>query len=62
MTQKQLEDALHDLAARWRKEPHLSNDYREGVRYGEIRDALESRFGVARQIKAVNHATDYQVV
>lgn len=62
MTQKELEDSLDDLAARWRKEPYLSNDYNEGVRYGEIREALKDRFGISKVIKALNGATDYYAV
>lgn len=62
MTQQQLENALDDLAANWRKAPHLSNDFCEGSRYGELKDALKKRFGISKQIEAVNGSTDYQVV
>ena len=61
-TEQELIAALKGLAERWRKEPHLSNDFSEGVRYGEIKNALASRFEVEVDISADSHATDYQMI
>ncbi|MFA6051629.1 MAG: hypothetical protein WC762_03470 [Methylobacter sp.] len=62
MTQQELENALKQVAANWRGRPYLSNDYSEGLRYGELRDALQDRFGITMKIKAVNHSIDYWAV
>ncbi|WP_148612146.1 hypothetical protein [Aeromonas sobria] len=62
MTQKQLEVALDKIAAEWRKAPYLSNDFSEGVRYGEIRNALKERFGISKEIIAIDGPTDYHAV
>ena len=63
MTQQELENALEGLAQRWRNEPYLSNEWSDGVRYGELKDALKDRFKVEKQIRAVGENTvNYQVV
>lgn len=62
MTQIELEQALDDLAARWRKDPYLSNEYADGVRYSELQEALKARFGVSKRIEAIGNPTNYQVV
>ena len=39
----QLIQKLEELAAEWRASPHLSNDYDNGVRYGELLDEVRRR-------------------
>ena len=56
MSEQELRAALADLADRWTKTPHLSNDYSEGMRAGELRRALKDRFGVDLRIEDVGAA------
>ena len=62
MTQNELEQALVDLAGRWRVDPYLSNDGSEAKRYQELVFALKNRFSVTKAIHSAGGSTDYQVV
>lgn len=62
MTLQDLSDAMDDLAARWRKNPYLSNEYSDSMRYVEIQGALKYRFGVSKRIEAIDGPTNYHVV
>lgn len=46
MDEQKLITSLYEIRDRWNKEPHLSNDHAEGMKYGEIRDLLLSKFDI----------------
>jgi hypothetical protein len=60
MTQHELVGKIFDIAAEWRKNPHLSGDSAEIAGYHNARAALKARFGLDLAIKGEKHATDYR--
>ena len=58
----QLIVALRDMAAEWSKNRGQCHDFNQGVRYRELREALESRFNVKAHIDTVEHHDDFQVI
>jgi hypothetical protein len=61
MSADELSEALEQLAENWRKEPYLSNDHSEGLRYNELIRALKERFDQHVHIVAEADSTDYRV-
>ena len=62
LTCEELKTKLRELAKAWKDEPHLSNDYSEGVRFGELKEALEDRCKETCKIRAIDKSTDYEAV
>ena len=62
LTCEELKTKLRELAKAWKDEPHLSNDYSEEVRFGELKEALENRCKETCTITAIDNPTDYQAV
>jgi hypothetical protein len=60
MTEQELVGKIYDIAAEWRKDPHLSTDSAEIAKYHHVRVSLKTRFGLDLAIKGEKHATDYR--
>lgn len=59
---KMLLDKLETIAARWREQPWISNDFAEGAACGEILDKLKNDHGIEADIYSkVPSECDYRV-
>ena len=62
LTCEELKTKLKELAGAWKANPHLSNDDSEGVRFGELKEALEKQCNETCEIRAIDGGTDYEAV
>lgn len=60
MTFQEVLQEASKLAERWQQAPHTSNDYPDGLMYGQLVERAKS-LGQKLEIRADQHPTDYQV-
>ena len=60
MTFQEVLQEASKMAERWRNAPHISNDYLDGLKYGQLVERAKS-LGQKLEIRADQNPTDYQV-
>lgn len=60
--ESELIKALKDIAQYWKENRGACHDFVQGIRYNELRHALEERFKVQAHIDTESHHDDFQLI
>ncbi|KZN12585.1 hypothetical protein OA79_14995 [Marinomonas sp. TW1] len=62
MTENELIQELYKIQDLWSEQPHLANDYSEGLRFNELRNELKSLHNITAEFEFNSTENKYVLV